>query len=1025
MTQRAKRVLVAVLSAMLAVILSLACVNLFVDANDDVPALKAEYAVGETVAIPEYKIDGQDAESVVIYPSGYAMKTDVVSLDEAGIYTVEYRATVSGQLKTETKTFLANRQTYSFSGNSSYYEYGVDKSQYDTGKTGLHFKIAQGETLTFEETFNIHELGGKEFINFYVTPTVKGMYDVQAFYVYVIDVNDPDNYLKIKYQAVVFGGNNYVYSAAYVLAAYNEEVLSAENGDSVRRNDRFGVGSWMSLYGNADEVNGPDQAMKNQWASLHYDPETMEVFVAHNKGKGRIIDCDDPKFFDTAWKGFSTGDVRVRIEGYSFTNSHFNFDVTSYGGVDYNNGGKAPTATVKDIEKPVITVNYDIDGDGVQDYNAYNLPKGIKGEKYSILDASATDSFDGIVEVKANAYYAYNTDSPIKLNVVDGYVETTRPGKYAIEYVATDSSGNTATEVVTFFVEDKASTLALNISGQETTGVVGLPVKLAEYEEIGVVGNSNVTLSFDTENIRLNKKTNTFIPLQSGDIKVTYTLIDFTGKEVEKIYTVAIENNPNPVVLENVNINEYVVSEQKYIFPTVNAFDFNQNKEVKTDIYVEGVKLTGGAYIPSEETAGQAVAVEYKVGSVVVYTTEVKVVDTHAWYCYSCDKIVDEADVVKYKHQEMVLKDGKTELEKCNGAANTRIMFNEYWVGEDITTSANKNGVYINANNTGDVAFSYLKPIMLEKFSLNVAINKTNFSALDIKLIDCDNEDNVFTMSMVKGDDVTNFVVNGVLQSGNFWESGFFVNGEAVFAYTAGKMSAENLSYTISKDFSAKKVYVELTMKNVTGEAGVCITNAFGQPTTIRSNTATDRQSPIATYYGSIPGIVYLNDALTIPALVAEDVLDPCLVNTLTVTAPDGSIAYKGSIDKDVTIKLTQYGRYSINYTSIDTSGKSTGLDEYVTCLNTTKPVITVSGEVTKSIKLGGVITLPSATATDDVDETVEVKYFIVESTGTIRLLDQTRKFKPTRAGRYTARYYAVDSSGNATIVDYIFVVGG
>ena len=60
MTIKAKRVVVAVISAILAVILSFACINLIVNANDEVPALKAEYSVGETVAIPDYKIDGQD-----------------------------------------------------------------------------------------------------------------------------------------------------------------------------------------------------------------------------------------------------------------------------------------------------------------------------------------------------------------------------------------------------------------------------------------------------------------------------------------------------------------------------------------------------------------------------------------------------------------------------------------------------------------------------------------------------------------------------------------------------------------------------------------------------------------------------------------------------------------------------------------------------------------------------------------------------------------------------------------------------
>ena len=319
---------------------------------------------------------------------------------------------------------------------------------------------------------------------------------------------------------------------------------------------------------------------------------------------------------------------------------------------------------------------------------------------------------------------------------------------------------------------------------------------------------------------------------------------------------------------------------------------------------------------------------------------------------------------------------------------------------------------------------------MFEKFSLTIGVKKANFNELEIKLVDYYDSENVFTLSMVKNasTNLTEFEVNGVKQSGVFQKGGFYtIGGElTTLAYMDGKISADvNFNFTVS-NFAPRKVLMSVTMKGVTGEAGVAISNLFGQATNMRSNTATDRQAPISHYYGDIPGSVYLNDTLTIPALVSEDVLDPCVVNTVTVTGPDGKVLLNNvNIDKDITLKITEYGKYKIQYKAVDTSGKAETFDEYVTCLNTTKPVITVSGEVTKSIKLGGVITLPSATATDDVDETVEVKYFIVESTGTIRLLDQTRKFKPTRAGRYTARYYAVDSSGNATIVDYIFVVGG
>lgn len=1021
MTLKAKKVLLAIVCAFLAVLMAFACVNIIVDATDDVEPLKSEYVVGQTVAIPEQEIGGVKAESVVHFPSGYAIKANSVSLSESGTYKVEYKAIVDGELQTKVETFVAHRPTFSFSGDASYYEYGVDKNEtYDTGKTGVHFKLAQGETLTFEQTFNIHELGNKEFINFYVTPTVKGVYDVQAIYIYVIDVNDENNFIKIKFQAVPFGGNNYVHLCGYTHAAYNDQILSSENGEDVRRNDRFGVGTWLSLYGNADTVStgggGPHQAIKHQFAAFSYDSESMELFKIDNKATARIVDFDDPKFFDQAWSGFSTGDVKIKIEGYSYTNKYLNLDVTSYGGIDF--GTTAPVEYAEDTEAPVIEIDFD-------GYDEFSLPKGIKGEKYKIFDAVSRDSYDGMVKVDAKVFYAYNSSNPVQINIENGYVKTDKAGRYGIEYTATDSSGYVGKKVVYFYVEDKTSTLDFTIADYDTATKVGIPINLATVSVNGAVGDYSVEYSIDKK-AKINKKANTFTPLETGEYTIVYKVTDFTGKIISKEYTVTVSANENPVVLEDVNISDYIIAGSEYTFPTVTALNFNTNKEVATKVYVDGQLAEDNKFIPSKDKIGQTLTVTYKADGfdTAVYTDYVIPFQGKDYFCYTCNKIIPESEWENYKHATNCVGEKP-------GSAQERVIFHKYWMG-DVETSGDANQIYIEANKTGEATFSYVKPLMFDKFSINFAIDpaKANFNELEFKLVDATNEENFVRFSLLKGDDgFTYFTFNGEKTIYKFNQAGFYQYAENEFmtlSIVDGKLSDGNsVGQLISNIFSALRVNVEVTMKGITGDAGIIVKNFFGQALGSKAGTATDKAAPVATYVGTIKSMNYIGETLYLPALVAEDTLDPSVVNTITVTAPNGEVVLKADANKETSIVLDQYGLYSIMYESIDSSGRRTFFEEFSTCINTVKPEITVSGKVPTSIVLNGTVTLPKATAVDDVDGAIEVKYFVIEPTGTIRLLDSTRKFKVTRSGRYTARFYAVDSSGNATIVDQIFVVGG
>ncbi|KGP92732.1 hypothetical protein N780_13485 [Pontibacillus chungwhensis BH030062] len=80
-------------------------------------------------------------------------------------------------------------------------------------------------------------------------------------------------------------------------------------------------------------------------------------------------------------------------------------------------------------------------------------------------------------------------------------------------------------------------------------------------------------------------------------------------------------------------------------------------------------------------------------------------------------------------------------------------------------------------------------------------------------------------------------------------------------------------------------------------------------------------------------------------------------------------------------------------------------------------PVLTLDGESTISLENGGELTLPTVTATDNVDEEVEVTSVITDSEG-----NTVEEIDTTVAGTYTVTYTATDAAGNVSEEEVVTV---
>ena len=120
-----------------------------------------------------------------------------------------------------------------------------------------------------------------------------------------------------------------------------------------------------------------------------------------------------------------------------------------------------------------------------------------------------------------------------------------------------------------------------------------------------------------------------------------------------------------------------------------------------------------------------------------------------------------------------------------------------------------------------------------------------------------------------------------------------------------------------------------------------------------------------------------------------------------TATSTDGTIT-------DNAPDTFPLGDTTITWTATDAAGNEATAEQVVTVQDTTAPVIVLNGAATITLTLGDTYTDAGATATDDVDASVEVTTVITFGGTTVETVDTDI------AGTYTITYNVSDAANNA-----------
>lgn len=152
----------------------------------------------------------------------------------------------------------------------------------------------------------------------------------------------------------------------------------------------------------------------------------------------------------------------------------------------------------------------------------------------------------------------------------------------------------------------------------------------------------------------------------------------------------------------------------------------------------------------------------------------------------------------------------------------------------------------------------------------------------------------------------------------------------------------------------------------------------------------------------------------------AYDVVDFYAVVTVSVMNPEGRWLYRDApIDKDISIILDQYGKYSVIYKATDSTGIFTSEKRFNYTVNDEiSPSLYVNGTIDSSFKVGDTVTLPQATAIDNYDLSVKLYIFVVKPNGKREVYNNNYTF--TETGEYRIIYYAYDKNYNFNQKEFI-----
>lgn len=963
--------------------------------------LQPVYTYRDSIAIPEATITVGDstynANVVLTAPSGLAYTNRQVTLEEEGTYIVTYSATTPNQNYVFEKEFQVVRTGADLfvdvNGKSTF---AAGSAHFYKQATGVMLSMSSGAEVWYTNVLDMSNATRSDFfITYYIVPSTTGAADFGAMRFYLVDKYDENNYVEILTKdsgAINTGG-----VGSYNQAGSCGQTLGAGYEISATMDTRTEVAGGMTTLAGFRGTPFQTHQKSALEGGFALDYTTKQIFPKSSYAFSvagshptiyQLTDLDNPNFYNEPWKGFTTGECYLKIVPEQ-VGARANVLITSIGGVSLS------AETTPQTYAPKITMG---------EYEK-GLPEGVVGMAYPIPVYTAVSGFYGPVESECHVYYQFNGQTA-DMDIIDGAFIPQKAGEYTIEIIANNPDGVSVTKTYALTVKDKAPDLSVEAIEKEKVlnGTVGTKLNLASSTVAGCLGTPSVKISVVSPSGEETPVITDFIPNRSGTWTVKYEVTDYLGRTAQDTYTVDITRPDTLVLATNPSLPVGFVNGFTYNLPGATALDYSTDElnPSKVDAKVFVTDASGRRQLPDDGK----------------YVADIRAHNDPITVEYVFDNGKDMTEAVTHKAKGLIV------------TTENKLNISNYFVTEGITKTESLSE-YTIFSFSKNASISFSRPLLASslKTIFNVDPSFNNYRAVRITLVDSQNANEAisFVVSKKSAEDT-----NSTFKLGDNFEKdtlgSFYGNSADSFMYTYSNLTKSiidasgnaiaNVKTTVNGEpfngFSSGMVYVRFDFEGVTGSSKFRLNSLGGQ---VISDITSDRVAPNVVVQHSVAGIHKLNSTVTIPSLMAADVLNEVASATVTVVCGDKVVLDEKSAFETHQLTLSDYGKYFVTYKVKDTAGRTYTTEEMMYVRGEAKTSVESDGKIKSTASVGDTVTLPAAEITDGVGDT---NYYILVRTPESQLYRlEGNSVTFDREGDWLIRYFAYDAFYNCSYTDY------
>ena len=739
---------------------------------------------------------------------------------------------------------------------------------------------------------------------------------------------------------------------------------------------------------------------------IYYDSEERAIYTYDNNLKRLVIDLDDMTYQDSAFKGFTTGEVFLSMNAKDYLSNSFNCVIRDIDGQDL-------TKSQADSSK----VKLDIDTSA---YGSEPM-KAVVGQPFKLFTARAKDIYhqDVNLQVAAKVYKNYCVDGGrISVPVVNGCFIPDSCETYTIEYSVVGNNGQKYIKTLDIpVVENDPLKVAY---GVQLGGKGGEWIDCFTTVAENAIGNAMVEyIVLNAQGEKVSVKDGRFRAGIAGEYTVTARLVDYVGRTAE--HTETCEVSVGEILLtEEISLNDYYLTGIQYTLPQSNAYDYENMHSLTTTVKVND---DNGERILNADNkvtfAGNFATISYLAGDTLLLFKEIQLIDAISGRDHSMEKYFVASE------------------------------------GLSSQVAAGQSSISLVADGTqSKVSAKFVNTLSADGFSLIVGFpaETMEIDAFSIILTDKSNASQTLKFSIRRDDYTTkDGVVSYVVYiNGNrypYQKTSLTTKtladkrtvSQLELNYDNSLLTIYNENFTkdlhlldkgdFFEGFSSGEVLFTIEMEGVVEGSTLDICSLVGQNF---SAEKADKVKPTLILSGEY-GSNYSHGAiLSVAPAIGLDVLDGVCAATVSVFSQktrqyvkdvNGTLLQSVPATQEYQVELTEYGDYIVVYQSYDLSRNKEENRVTIYVMDREKPILNVNGGVNLTAKINEELTLPTANATDNVDDGLKVYCLIIDESGHRVCVEAGTNYTFGKKGKYTLRYFVIDTSGNLVQTDIIVVV--